>query len=127
MFIALISPDTHSTSSLVLYRRFKSSFDYCISTGGTNFQIWSNSKLKGLEDLPNTQRVPCKKLSLGYFKNRSTVATAKTFEQESTVLFNSHKSIDIQSVDDKETTIEILFSSISKFSFMLLDRDDIVL
>ena len=86
-----------------------------------------NSKLKGLEDLPNMQRVPCKKLSLGYFKNRPTVAVAKTFEQESTVLFNSHKLIDIQLVDDKETTIEILFSSISKFSFMSLDRNDIVL
>ena len=73
------------------------------------------------------QRVPCKKLSLGYFKNRSTVAIAKTFEQESTVLFNSHKSIDIQLGDDKETTIEILFSSLSKFSFMSLDRADIVL
>ena len=126
-FIVLISPDTHSTSSPVLYRRFISSFDYRVSIGDNNFQVWSNSEFRGSEDLTNAQRVPCQKFSLGYFKNRSTVAIAKTFEQESTVLFNSHKSIDIELEDDTKTTIEIRFSSISKFSFMSIDRDDIVL
>ena len=126
-YIALISPVSHSTSSSVLYQQFISSFDYCISIGDTKLQIWSNSEFKGSEDLPNIQRVLCQKVSLGYFKNRSTVAIAKTFEQESTVLFNSHKSIDIELVDDTKITIEIHYSSVSKFSFMSIDRDDIVL
>ena len=124
-FIALISPVTHSISSSSLYRRFISSFNYRIKIGDANYQIWSNNELRESDDLPNTQNMSCKKFALGYFKNSSTVAIAETFEQESEVIFNSGKSIEIELSDNLiKTTIEINFPAISNFSFISINRDD---
>ena len=127
MFVAYVSPITHSTCSSVLYRRFVSSFDYRITIADTVHHIWSSMEVKVSEDLAETRKVVCKKISVGYFKDRSTVIVGKAFEEEGDVYFNPHNSIDIDINIEFNTKIEIKFLTISKFSFLSINRDEIVL
>ena len=127
IFIAYISPITHSISPAALYQRFVTFFDYRIKIIKSFYQIWSNIELKQSEVLTEAQRVTCRKFSLGYFKNRSAVVIRETFEYESEVFFNPCKSVDIKLFDGNVTRIEISFAAMSKFSFLSINRDGITL
>ena len=131
MFVVYVSSDTHSVSvsPLVLYREFVINFDYCITISETFHQIWSNIGARDFEDLTEAQRVNCKSFSVGYFQNRSSVVIGKKFERENTVVFNSNKPITIGLfVDDGVVDkIEIKFPTISKFSFLSVNKDYTVL
>ena len=127
MFVAYVSPITHSTGPSVLYRRFVSSFDYRITIADTVYHIWSSKEVKGSEALAETRKVVCKKISVGCFKDRSTVIVGKVFEKEGDVCFNPHNSIHIDINTEFNTKIEIKFLTISKFSFLSINKDEIVL
>ena len=127
MFVAYVSPISHSACPSALYRRFVSSFDYHITIADTVYHIWSSMEVKVSEDLAETKKVVCKKLSLGYFKDRSTVVVGKVFEEEGEVCFNPRNSIDIDINIEVNTKIEIKFLAISKFSFLSINRGEIVL
>ena len=127
MFIAYVSPISQSVTPSALYRRFVSFFDYRITIADTVCQLWSNTVVRESEDLTENQRVTSKKFSLGYFQNRSTVVVARTFEIESEILFNCRKSIDIELQATDLEKIVINFSAMSKFIFLTVNKDDIVL
>ena len=129
MFVAYITSNTHLVSPLELYREFANYFDYYITISETVHQIWSDIEERDFEDLTEAKRVFCKKFSVGYFQNRSSVVLGKVFERESTVVFNSYKSITIELfVDDAVVDkVEIKFSAISKFSFLSVNKDETVL
>ena len=127
MFIAYVSPISQSVTPSTLYRRFASSFDYRITIAETVCQLWSSTVVKESEDLTENQKVTCKKFSLGYFQNRSTVVVARTFESESEILFNCRKSIDIELHAIDLEKIVINFSAMSKFIFLAVNKEDIVL
>ena len=127
IFIAYISPITHSISPTALYQRFVTFFDYRIKIVKSFYQIWSNIELKQSEVLTEAQQVTCRKFSLGYFKNRSAVVIRKTFEYKSEVSFNPRKSVDIKLFDGNVTRIEISFAAMSKFSFLSINKDGITL
>ena len=127
MFIVYISSITQSISPSALYRRFICSFDYRIKITEKIYQIWSNIELKEAEILSEPQKVKCRKFSLGYFKNRSTVVIGRTFEQKGEVSFNPRKSVDIKLFGSNIIKIEINFITMSKFSFLSINRDGIAL
>ena len=127
MFIVFISSITQSISPSALYRRFVCSFDYRIKITEKIYQIWSNIELKEAEVLSEAQKMTCRKFSLGYFKNRSTVVIGRTFEKKGEVSFNPRKSVDIKLFDNNVIKIEINFVTMSKFSFLSINRDGITL
>ena len=127
MFIVYISSITQSISPSALYRRFVCSFDYRIKITEKIYQVWSNIELKEAEVLSEAQKMNCRKFSLGYFKNRSTVVIGRKFEQEGEISFNPRKSIDIKLFDNIVIKIEINFVTMSKFSFLSINRDGITL
>ena len=129
MFVAYITSNSHSMSSLALYREFVNYFDYYITIYKAVHQIWSDIEVGDFEDLTEAQRVDCKSFSVGYFQNRSSIVLGKVFELASKVVFNSRKSITIELfVDDAVVyKIEIKFPAISKFSFLSVNKDDTVL
>ena len=115
----------HNISPAALYQRFVTFF--LLSHQNHKFILPNMVKhqIKTVWCFNRSAASTCRKFSIGYFKNRSAVVIRKTFEYEREVFFNPHKSVDIKLFDSNVTRIEISFAAMSKFSFLLINKDGI--